>query len=154
MALKIARILGKLGLVPSISPTVERFTRVEAIGLAVLQALAGVQFGRLARIGFGCKFKVETFIIEDETQIRRFNPFVGPVPALTRELTEIGARNTFWCSDWVDARRYASGGYALKPKRVDKYAAYIGPTQRKGQFGEQRSIIAGARAGCKRYTRG
>lgn len=79
--------------------------------IAALRAMRNVQVGKRVRLGFGCRIRVDSFVVGDDVQIGRFNRFAGPVSISIGARTQIGARNSFGCNDWVSAPRYVEQGY-------------------------------------------
>lgn len=109
-------ILGSFVIVVFVLSMIARFAPLNALRIAALKAIPGVQLGRRVRIGFGCSFEVERLEIDDDVQIGRFNRFAGPVSVAIGKRCQIGARNRFGCSDWVRSSRYIEKGYARSLK--------------------------------------
>lgn len=97
---------------PFLLSLIARFAPINALRIVALRAMRGVQVGQRVRLGFGCRIKLDQMVIGDGVQIGRFNRFVGPVSISIGTRTQIGSRNTFGCSGWVNAPRYAEDGYA------------------------------------------
>ena len=90
---------------------IARFAPFNAIRVAALRARKGYTIGRGVRVGFGCRFDVDSLDLGDGVLIGRFNRFVGPVSVSIDANSQIGSRNHITAGHWITAPRFADEGY-------------------------------------------
>ncbi|MEM9085908.1 MAG: hypothetical protein AAGB23_08295 [Pseudomonadota bacterium] len=91
--------------------TIARFAPFNAIRVSALRAKRDYQIGRGVRIGFGCRFEVDSLDLGDGVIIGRFNRFAGPIRIAIGARSQIGSGNHVIGGQWVKASRFAEEGY-------------------------------------------